>query len=159
MPATVATARSPLEMIVSGEDHVIPLIQVIVRFQGSHFFRLRKDGLGVVQFIREPGNGLETRAAKAPGLDAIRRQPVQDVIRHEDFMAPAGSLVEMALGHAALVVTAAPRALLITPQTRAWRLRYRRFVVSSLCFHEIDFVQAEGTVMVDKTTTCSGCFE
>jgi hypothetical protein len=142
MPAAIGAACPPLEMIVRRENHVAEIIQVVGGFQGNHSFRLREESLGVVPFKRKPGDGLKTGAAKTAGFDAIRGEPVQDVIWHDDLMAPARPLIEMTFGHAALVVSPAPGALLITPQIRAWRYCRRRFVVSSVRFHERGFVQA-----------------
>ncbi len=139
MAATIGAARSPFEMIAGGEDYVAALIVIAVRVSGGHFLGLGKNGPGVVFFARESGNRLETGPAKTGRLEAIRGEPAQNVIRHEDLVAPAGPLVEFALGHAALIVAAAEGTLLILPQTIMGWFRYRRFVVSSLGFHEIRF--------------------
>jgi hypothetical protein len=139
MAATIGAARSPLEMIAGGKDHVPALIQVVVRVLGGHSPHLRKKGLGIVPFTRDTGNRLETGPAKTCGLDSIRSESAQNVIRHEDLLAPARPLVEFAFRHAALIVAAAQRTLLILPQTKVGRLRYHRFVVRSLLFDEIHF--------------------
>jgi hypothetical protein len=140
MAAIIAAACSPLEMIADGEDHVAAIVEVIVRVHGSHSLRFRKNGLGIAQFSRKAGNGLETGPAKARGIDALGGEPAQNVIRHKDLMAPARPLVEMTFRHAALIVAAAPGTLLSMTQAKVLRLRDRRCVVKSLCFHKISFV-------------------
>jgi len=83
MPAAIRAARSALEMVAGGEDHMTALIQIGVGVQGRHSFRLRENGPGVVEFAREPGDGLETGAAKTAGFESIRGESAEDVIRHE----------------------------------------------------------------------------
>jgi len=144
MAATIGAARSPLEMIVGSEDHVTACIQVVVRVRGNHSSGFRENGPGIVKLAGNTSNRFETRPAKARGCEAIRREPAQDMIRHADLMAPAGTLVEFAFCHAALVVTAAQGTLFIQPQTKARRLRCRRLLFNSLRFHEIRLVQASG---------------
>ena len=116
MAATVCAARSPLEMIVGGKDHVATIIKVGVRIHQCHSMCLRKNGLGIIQFTRDSGDGLQTRSAKASGLDTIGGESAQNMVRHEDLLAPAGSLVEVAFRHATLIVTTAPGTLLVITQ-------------------------------------------
>ena len=148
MAAPIGAARSTLEMIAGGEDHVAALIVIVVRVSGGLFSRLGKNGPGVVPLARKPGNCLETGPAKTGGFEAIRSEPAQNVIRHLDLLAPAGPFVEFTFGHAAPIVAAAQGTLLILPQAKMGWFRDRRFVVSSLGFHEIDFVQAWGIVIL-----------
>ena len=142
MAATIGAARSPFKMIAGGKDHVAALIVIVVRVSGGLFSSLVKNGLGVVPLAREPGNRLETGPAKTGRLEAIGGEPAQNVIRHLDLLAPAGPRVELTFSHAAPIVAAAQGTLLILPQTKMGWLRDHRFVVSSLGYHEIDFVQA-----------------
>ena len=135
----IGAARSPFEMIADGEDRVAAIVKVVVRVQGAQSSGLRKNGLGVVQFTREACDRLETRPAKACGIEAIGGQPGEDVIRYEDLMAPAGPLVEMAFRHATLIVTAAPRTLLVMPQAKFWRFCRRGFSMRLDPFHRIRF--------------------
>jgi hypothetical protein len=159
MAATIGAARSPLEMITGGEDHVTACIKVVVRVRGNHPSGFRKNGPGIVKLAGNTSNRFETGPAKARRREAIRREPAQNRIRHADLMAPAGTLVEFAFRYAALVVTAAQGTLFIQPQTKVRRLRCRRLVFNSLRFHEIRLVQAWGIVSRTKTTTCSGLFK
>jgi hypothetical protein len=107
MAAIIGAARSPLEVIIGGEDHVPAYIKVVIRSLGNHLSGFHKNGIGIASFTRDTGKGLETGPTKTCGLDAIRSQPAQNVIRHEDLMAPAGTLVEFAFCHATLIIAAA----------------------------------------------------
>jgi hypothetical protein len=118
----------------------------VVRVRGNHPSGFRKNGPGIVKVTGNTGNRFETGPAKARWREAIRRESAQDMIRHADLMAPAGTLIEFAFCHTALVVAAAQGTLFIQPQTKARRLRCRRLVLNSLRFHEIRLVQAWGIV-------------
>jgi hypothetical protein len=142
MAATIGATRPPLEMIMGGEDHVTACIKVVVRVRGNHPSGFRKNGPGISIFrlTGNTGNRFETGPAKARRREAIRCKPAQDMIRHADLVAPAGTLVEFAFCHSTLVITAAQGTLLIQPQTKARRLHCRGLILNSLRFHEIRFV-------------------
>jgi len=129
MAATIGAACAPLEMITGGEDHVAMFIEIGVLPGRDDPLRLRENGPGIVPLARQAGNRLETGPAKASGLDALGGKAAQDVVRYEDLMAPAGSLVEMPFRYAALIISATPGTLFVAPQTERLRFRYDKILV------------------------------
>jgi len=126
-----------------------------------HTSRRRKNGFGIVQFTRETGNRLKTKAAKTRGLDAIGCEPAQNVIRHKDFLAPTGSFVEMPFRHAAPIVASTPGTLFVASEAKAWRPGQRRFIVRSRGFHKIPFELMRGYTIYSgdlKRHTCNSGF-
>ena len=75
MTAFIRATGSPLEMVMDGENHVAGIIQIEIRICGSHSICLGKNSISIVPFTRNPGNGLETRAAETSRLDTIGSQP------------------------------------------------------------------------------------
>ena len=151
MAAAIGAARTPLEMIMGGEDHVATIVEIGVLPVRDEPLRLCENGPGIVQLARQAGNRLQTGPAKTSGLDAIGGEAAQDVVRDEDLMAPAGALVEMPFRHTALIISATPGTLLVTTQTELLWLRYHRFLVKVLGFQKF-------APYGHKNTTYSGIF-
>jgi hypothetical protein len=122
MTATICAACSALEMISRREDDVATLVLVVVRVLGNRSLCLHQNGLVVIELAGDTGYRFEAGTAKAGGIEAIGGKPAQDVIRHDHLLAPAGPFVEMAFGHAALIIAAAPGTLLGMTKANVFRL-------------------------------------
>jgi len=106
-------------MICSGEDRVAIGINIKIlpgrlraAFDDDSFY-FRENGIGIIEFTRDPGHGFETWLAKTRGLDGIGGETIEDRPGHNDFLTPAGALVEMTLGNATEIISSAKRTALI----------------------------------------------
>ena len=89
--------------------------------------------IGIAGFVGHPGDGLEARTAETGRLGGTVREAGQERAGHDDPLAPARPLVEMALGDPAGVVVAAKRTAFIPAEVGPIfdRERFRHNVLHS----------------------------
>ena len=136
----ILAAGSSLQVIRRREHGVAVLIEIIIRFGRSALFEsirqnhsshFRENLLGPVQFTRDSRDVFQARSAETGRVDRICSQAGEDMVRHDDLVTPTRTLVEMPLGHAAMVVAGTERASLVMPQAivrRLARIRERWFL-------------------------------
>jgi hypothetical protein len=122
-------------MIAGGENCVAVHVEIVVGFTRNQSPDFGQDNPGIIAFARDLGDGFETRTAKAGGLESLGSEAVQDVIRNGDLVAPAWPFVELPLGNAAAVVSAAKRASFIVAEAKKCRFCRRRSILNTLGFH------------------------
>jgi hypothetical protein len=119
-------------MIGRREHRIAVIIEIIIRLgmravilsiRQNHFSHFCEDLIRTVQFSRDSCNGFQTRTAETRRGDGILSQTGEDVVGHNDLMAPARALIEMSLGHATIIIAGTEGTLLIVPKAvvRRWR--------------------------------------
>jgi hypothetical protein len=141
VPTSVPATGAAIEMVSCGEYQVSILIDIILFFfEGRRRTRSHRPDLvrrrrRVIHFERKSRGGLKATPAQARRVETSRDENPKDLTGHDDFVTPARSFVKMTFRHPALVVTAAHRALFVTPQ---WLRRGRgkqRLILRIDCLH------------------------
>ena len=143
MTAPVTATCSTPEMVRRREYHHSVLVDIVVFFVVSQRRTLQffpdfvHHRHRVIQFAGKPTRLFETKPAQTCRLQTICGQSAEDLTRHDDLLAPAGSLVKMTFSDSAPVVTAAQRASFVLIQTLQLDRGKRRLLVKAVCFHDL----------------------